>query len=516
MEEFVTPTINLAVITPFIIICLAGLILMFVDVFLPEKRKHLTGWLTLLGIVPALIVSVAQWNLGERTKEVWRADGIQDLGLINQAAQNATHAFSTVDGHFLVINDNFSIFLNVIYLLTAILTVLMSAGYLQKAGIQRGEFYFLMLFSVAGMMLMGMANDLLIVFLALELLSIPLYILSGFDLNRSESEESALKYFLLGAFSSGFLVFGIALIYGAVGSTAFPDIFANIGNSGVLGLAGIAMLMVGFAFKVGAVPFHMWTPDVYEGAPTAVTAFMSVGAKVAGFAAMLRVFVGALSSMDAEWVPAVAVISAVTMIVGNISAISQQNIKRMLAYSSIAHAGYLLMAVAAAPKAGVSSALFYMLTYLFTNIGAFALVMALERHEGKLGLMLDDYKGLAKRNFPMALILMYFMFSFIGIPLTAGFTGKFYVFQSAVEAGLVWLVVIAALSSVVSAFYYMRPIFYAFMHDGPAETTSLSPSLGIAILTSLAVTILLGFAPGPLYRIAQEAAFNAATLFAGG
>ena len=221
-------------------------------------------------------------------------------------------------------------------------------------------------------------------------------------------------------------------------------------------MAGLAMLLVGFAFKVGAVPFHMWTPDVYDGAPTSVTAFMSVGAKIGGFAAMIRIFVGAFESVSAEWQPAVAVIAGLTMIVGNVAAISQQNVKRMLAYSSIAHAGYILMAVAAGPD-GVSASLYYMMAYLFTNLGAFAVVTAIERHDGKQGLLLDDYKGLAKRHTGLAIVLMYLMLSLTGIPLTGGFTGKFYVFRTAVDNGLVWLAVIGALTSVVSAFLLFAP-----------------------------------------------------------
>jgi len=259
----------------------------------------------------------------------------------------------------------------------------------------------------------------------------------------------------------------------------------------------------------------MWTPDVYEGAPTAVTAFMSVGAKVGGFAAMIRVFAGSFEAVTADWAPAVAFIAAITMIVGNVSAVSQTNIKRMLAYSSIAHAGYILMGVAAG-RDGVSASLYYMLTYMFTNLGAFAIGMAMERFSGKEGLLLDDYKGLAKRNLPFALMLMYIMLSLTGIPLTGGFTGKFYVFRAAVENDLTWLAVVGAVTSVISAFYYLRPVYNAFMFDGPGEVKSLPRGLSIALQVSVVVTLILGFVPGPWYAVAEQALLPAITAIAGG
>ena len=481
---------NAGIITPLLIVAVWGLILMFIDLNVEPENKHVTGWLSLVGLIPALLITLLQWNF-------------------------SADAFLTSAGTPMVALDNFGTFLNVLYLITGILAVMMSVGYVKSADIARGEFYFLMLFSICGMMLMGMATDLVIVFLALELLSIPLYILSGFNRSSDESEESALKYFLLGAFSSGFLVFGIALVYGATGSTALSIIAANIGSSGALGMAGVAMLLVGFGFKVGAVPFHMWTPDVYQGAPTAVTAFMSVGAKVGGFAAMIRVFVGSFDSISADWAPAIAFIAAITMIVGNISAVTQTNIKRMLAYSSIAHAGYILMGVAAGSE-GVSASLYYMMTYLFTNLGAFALVMAMERFAGEEGLLLDDYKGLAKRNPKFALALMYLMLSLTGIPLTGGFTGKFYIFQTAVENGLIWLAVVGALTSVVSAFYYLRPVYNAFMFDGPGQVMSMPPGLSLSIGITVAVTIILGIIPAPWYALAEQALLPAMTAVAGG
>jgi NADH-quinone oxidoreductase subunit N len=417
----------------------------------------------------------------------------------------------------MVVVDNFSHFLNIVFLLTGILTVLISLRYLRKAGIERGEYYLLMLFSISGMMLMGMANDLILVFLALELLSIPLYILCGFARPRPESEESAMKYFLMGAFSSSFFILGVGLIYGATGSTALPVVLANVAGAGALGTAGLALLLVGFAFKVAAVPFHMWTPDVYEGAPTAVTAFMSVGAKVGGFAAMLRVFVVAFPELGEIWVPAIAVIAAFTMILGNVVALAQENIKRMLAYSSIAHAGYILMAVAASLGSpdGVSAALFYMFAYLFTNLGAFAVVIAVERANG-LGVMLDDYKGLARRSPMMALVLAFFMLSLTGIPPTGGFTAKFFVFRTVLEADLLWLALIGIVTSLISAYFYLRVVYLAFMFEGEGEALPVDPALNTAVAVTVFATLVLGILPAPWFELARQATLNAVQMVAGG
>ena len=321
---------------------------------------------------------------------------------------------------------------------------------------------------------------------------------------------------MLGAFSSSILVFGIALTYGATGSTALPEVLANISGGGALGLAGAAFLLVGFAFKVAAVPFHMWTPDVYEGAPTVVTAFMSVGAKVGGFAAMLRVFVTALPDLGDTWVGAVAIIAALTLVLGNLVAISQANIKRMLAYSSIAHAGYILIAVAAGVGSsdGVSSALFYMFAYLFTNLGAFAVVVALERKQNE-GTMLDDYKGLAQRSPLLALAMAYFMLSLTGIPPTGGFSGKFFVFRAALEADLLWLALIGVVTSVISGYYYLRVVYLMYMHEGEGEVVLL-PGLGLAVGITAVATIILGIFPGAWFAITREAALLGARLVAGG
>jgi NADH-quinone oxidoreductase subunit N len=498
--EFQVPEIDYFLLAPVIIVALWGIVLMFADLLVGDNERKVTGWLSLGGLVPALLITLAQWN-------------------------NYGSTFTAPGGHPMVIVDRFSIFLNVILLVGAILSVLISVDSLEKLGINKGEFYMLMLFSLSGMMLMGMANDLILIFLALELLSIPLYIMSAFALPRPDSEESGMKYFLLGAFSSGFLVFGIALIYGATGiggdpanaSTALPVVLATVGNAGIIGLAGVAMMLVGFAFKVGAVPFHMWTPDVYHGAPTTTTAFMSVGSKVAGFAAILRVFVAALPELSDTWVPAFAVIAAITMILGNVVAISQSNIKRMLAYSSIAHAGYLLMGVAAAGINGgdaVSATLYYMLAYLFTNLGAFAVVVAIERKANE-GIMLEDYKGLSQRSPLLAFAMVIFMLSLTGIPPTGGFFGKLYLLRSTIDAGLIWLAVVAVLTSIVSAFYYLRVVYHMYFDDGKGELV-IPNSLGWAVGVAAVATMVLGILPNTWFTAAQQALITGATMLAGG
>jgi NADH-quinone oxidoreductase subunit N len=489
--DFTTPSVNIAILGPVLVVGGWGLLLMLVDLFLPPKRRYWFAWLTVIGLVVALGMTISQWG--------------QSGG-----------AFTPSGGTPMVVMDNFSHFLNLIFLLTGILAVMISLNYLRKVNLEKAEYYMLLLFSLSGMMLMGMANDLILIFLALELLSIPLYIMAGFAHPRPESEESAMKYFLLGAFSSGFLVFGIALLYGATGSTALPAVLASLGTSGALGMAGVAMLLVGFGFKVAAVPFHMWTPDVYEGAPTAVTAFMSVGAKVGGFAALLRIFVVALPDLVDVWAPAIAVLAALTMIIGNVVALAQTNIKRMLAYSSIAHAGYILMAVAAVQGSdeGVSAALFYMLAYLFSNLGAFAVVIAVERANGT-GVNLEDYKGLARRSPALAAAMAFFMLSLTGIPPTAGFAGKFYVFRAVVEADLIWLALVGAVTTVISAYFYLRVVYYSYMYEGEGEVSHY-PVLNTAVALTAVATLLVGLLPAPWFELARQATLQGILALAGG
>ncbi len=493
---FQAPSINMLLIAPVLIVSAWGLLFMLIELFISDEQKEQwlewVPWLTLVGLVIALVQVLGMWGFNGGT-------------------------FTPVGGEPMIVLDNFATFLNAIFLLTGIFTVLVSVNYMRRTGLERAEFYMLMLFSIAGMMLMGMANDLILVFLALELLSIPLYIMSGLAWPRNDSEESAMKYFLLGSFSSGILVFGIALTYGATGSTQLPVVLARIADGGSLGLAGAAFLLVGFAFKVAAVPFHMWTPDVYQGAPTSVTAFMSVGAKVGGFAAMLRVFVTALPQIGETWVTAVAVLATLTLIVGNVVALVQPNIKRMLAYSSIAHAGYILIAVAAsaATPDGVSSALFYMFAYLFTTMGAFAVVIAVER-KTNVGVELDDYKGLAKRSPMLALAMAYFMLSLTGVPPTGGFSGKFFIFRAAIEADLLWLAIVGVITSAISGYYYLRVVYTMYMMDGEGEVADGWGLNGTAVALAVLATLILGFLPGTWFDIVRQAALQGVQALAGG
>ncbi len=477
-------SLNMTVALPAVSLLVGAIVLMLVDLVLPRQRHHWIGWLTLVGMLVSLALTVAAFD---------------------QEGQ----AFG---GMFVA--GPFTSFVNVIVLLTGGLGVLLAMDYLRRTDMDRSEYYFLLLFTTGGMMFMAGANDLIIVFVALELLSIPLYVLSGFRRPEVKSEEAALKYFLLGAFASGFLVYGIALVYGATGTTSLPGIWAAVGaimagetGARFLLLLGAGLITVALGFKVAAVPFHMWTPDVYEGAPTPVTAFMSVGAKAGGFAALLRVLVVGLPALQlagataAAWMDTLAFIAALTLILGNTVAIMQRNIKRMLAYSSIAHAGYILMAVAAAghpsvANQGVQAALIYLLTYAFTNLGAFAVVIAVERDDGG-GVTLDDFRGLGRQRPWLALAMAFFMFSLTGIPLTAGFVGKWYVFWAAIRADLSLLAVIGVLTSVVGAFYYVRVVVRMFLEDGPADASMavVPRTLRAALLVTALGTLIFGALP---------------------
>ncbi|MBN1148784.1 MAG: NADH-quinone oxidoreductase subunit N, partial [Anaerolineales bacterium] len=362
-----------------------------------------------------------------------------------------------------------------------------------------------------GMMLMGMAADLIVVFLALELLSIPLYVLAGIAVPRLSSEEAAIKYFLLGAFSSGFFVYGTALVFGATGTTALKELLeiinAGAGDATLL-LVGAALVLVGLGFKVALVPFHMWTPDVYHGAPTAVTAFMAVGAKVAGFAALLRVFVLVFPALSVDLTPVLWALAALTMIVGNVVAVAQRNIKRLLAYSSIAHAGYILMALVPYGQEGVSansvaSALFYLAAYAFTNFAAWAVVIALEQ-AGERGLDLKSYAGLGSKHPALAAAMAVAMLSFTGVPPTLGFFGKFYLFRTVIEGGFVGLALIGVLTSLISAYYYLRVVVVMYMQEGEPVVRQES-WLVLTAYTAAAATVVLSIFATPLLNWASRA-----------
>jgi len=411
----------------------------------------------------------------------------------------------------MVVADGFAGFLNVLFLLSGMVAIALAFDYNKRVGLDRGEFYVLLLFSISGMMLMAVAVDLIVVFLALERLSIPLYILAGLLSPNTKSEEAALKYFLLGAFAGGFVVYGIALTFGATGTTNLNGIFGAVENGVAdLGLLviGAALILVGFGFKVAVVPFQMWTPDVYEGSPTSVTAFMAVGAKAAGFAALLRIFLAALPALADDLVPILWTLAALTMFVGNLVAISQRNIKRMLAYSSIAHAGYIFMAMVAIGQPehfdnAVSSALFYLFAYALTSFGAWSVVIALEKAEGK-GLDLQDYAGLGRKYPLLAAAMLVFMLSLTGVPPTLGFFGKFYLFGTVIAADFIGLALVGVLTSLISAYYYLRVVVVMYMHPGEPEVQR-DPWLQVTTGVAAVGTVVLGLFAQPLLNWASQA-----------
>jgi NADH-quinone oxidoreductase subunit N len=468
-------------ILPLIILVSWALLLILADIFIPRERKGIMALLTGLGLLVTLGFTVA------------RVSG------------------QTVAFNGMIVYDGFAVFLCVLFLCSGLAAVALSYDYLRRMGIDRNEFYILLLFSISGMMLMAMAADLILVFMALELLSIPLYVLAGFALPHQDSEEAALKYFLLGAFAGGFVVYGVALVFGATGSTGLASITASI-NSGTADLAflavGAALMLVGFGFKVAAVPFHMWTPDVYQGSPSPVTSFMAVCAKAAGFAALLRIFVTAFPSISQDITPVLWVLSALTMILGNVVAIVQSNIKRMLAYSSIAQAGYILMALVpygngSVNRDAVASALFYLLAYAITTFGAWAVVISLERAEGK-GLAISDYAGLASKHPALAAAMTVFMLSLTGVPPTLGFVAKFYLFRTVIEGGYIGLAIIGGLTSLVSAYYYLRIVVIMYMREGQPEIHREN-WLAITAFAAAIGTVVLAIFSTPLFQWASQA-----------
>ena len=483
--EISIPTLNFVVIAPEIVVLITALMVMIVDLFLAKEQRGRLAWLSLVGVLAAAVVSYAIWDGSGAT--------IQDM----------------------LVADAYALLFNLIILTAAALAILFSVEYTGRAGLARGEYYTLLLLSTAGMMLMAASINLLTIFLALEILSIALYVLVG--LNRAElrSTEAALKYLLLGAFASGFLLYGMALLYGQAGTTSLAGLHETAVSLGgqypPLLMVGLGLMIVGFGFKVALVPFQMWAPDVYEGAPTSVTAFMSVGAKAAGFAALGRVVLYALGDLSGEWVWVLAVLSAITMTVGNLAALRQTNLKRMLAYSSIAHAGYILAGVAAHNALGTSAMLFYLFAYAFMNVGAFAILIAVGRFNSSAegGETLDDLAGLAARKPWLASAMTLFMLSLAGIPPLVGFLAKFNVFSAAVQAGLIWLAVLGVVNSVISAYYYLRVVVVMFMRQGqPAEDTASPVCLALQVGVGLAAvaTVVLGLWPGLILDLARLSA----------
>ncbi len=411
-----------------------------------------------------------------------------------------------------VVIDGFAVFFMVVISIAVVLAALVGDAYLRREDLEGPEFHVLLLLSASGGMLMATANDLIVLFLGLEILSIALYVLAGFHGRRQQSYEAAMKYFVLGAFSSALLLYGIALVYGSTGSTNLATIATYLaGNVAVdngLMLAGMVLLLVGLGFKVAAVPFHMWTPDVYQGSPTPVTGFMAAAAKAAGFAGLLRVFVSTFDTLKLDWQPIIAVLAVATLLVGSVLAVVQTDIKRMLAYSSISHAGYVLVGLQAASKRGIAGALFYLLAYTFMVLGSFAIVTVVARR-GDADHDLESYRGLARNRPALALAFTVLLMAQAGIPFTTGFLAKFYVIAAAVDSGSYVLATIAMLAAVIAAFFYLRVILVMYAPaaegDEPLVRLPVPRTVGLALVVTVAFTVAVGLLPGPVIDFARHA-----------
>jgi NADH-quinone oxidoreductase subunit N len=483
------PAVDWGGLSPLLVL-VGGALLILTVTALGLRRPPRATWalLTVATGLGALVAAIVQWN---------RVDDDGAFGIVADA----------------LVVDGFSVFLTALIATSVVLAALLADGYLRRERLDGPELYVLMLLSAAGGVVMAMANDLIVLFLGLEVLSIALYVLAGYHLRRAESSESALKYFVLGAFSSAFLLYGIALIYGATGSTNLGAIAGfldtNVLTEDGLLLGGFALLLVGLGFKVAAVPFHVWTPDVYQGAPTPVTAFMASASKAAGFAGLLRVFVSTFGLYEDDWRPVVFVLAVLTLLVGSVLAIVQTDVKRMLAYSSISHAGFVLVGVQAASDRGVSGALFYLLAYTFMVVGSFGVVTLVGRR-GDADHDIGSYRGLAARQPVLALVFTIFLLAQAGVPFTSGFLAKFYVIGAAVDSESYALAILAMLAAAVSAYLYLRIVVAMYMstdeEGAPAGERVRVPALArLSLGVALAVTIVFGLVPGPAVDWADHA-----------
>lgn len=474
---------NIATVLPEVIVGITALVVLLLDLIVDRDRRDYLGYVSIVGLIVAGLADADIWYNGH----------------------SALTAFNGT-----VVMDGFTLFTNLVFLATGVLVLLLSPDYLRRENINLSEYYVLILAAICGMMLMGTSSSLMTIFLSLELFSVCLYVLAGFARVREKSQEAAIKYFLLSAFASAFLLYGMALTYGETGSTrlsvinSFLSTHADVTDPVLL--IGMGLMIVGLAFKMAVVPFHVWTPDVYEGSPGPVAAFMSVGTKLAAFAAFVRLFGAALPVLINRWEAVVWCLAVLSVIVGNVGAVVQTNVKRMLGYSSIAQAGYILIAVASfGSRDALPSMLFYFAVYTFMNIGAFAVVMAVaqrgERHES-----LHDFAGLARRSPWLAAAMAVFMFSLAGIPPTAGFLAKLFVFRAAVEAGHAELAVIGVLCSLISVFYYLRVIYYMYMREGKAESPHpyTPPAWVVSLSLSVLGTVGLCVFAGPLLELVQR------------
>lgn len=464
-------------ILPEIVLSIFGMIIMMMEPMIDERRnQQVLGTVALIGSLAAIAASVYQAHF----------PGFAFWNMVR------------VDG--------FSVFFHVLVTTIAAVVILASYEYMSVQRIRAGEYYGLILFGTVGMCLMSSGVELVLIFIALEISSISTYVLAGFRRHEAASAEASLKYFLLGSFATAFFLYGIALMFGATGSTNIDKIsqFLNAGNTPVLAYVAVALMFIGLGFKVASAPFHVWTPDVYEGAPAPIVGLMSTGPKAAAFAVLLRILFEA-NAPGRFWM--IWISAALSMTLGNIGALVQTNIKRLLAYSSIAHAGYLLVAFAAAPEIGIPAAMFYTAAYAAMNVGAFAVVSHFA-NAGEKYVTLDDYAGLGRRSPVLAAALTIFLLSLIGIPITGGFFAKFYVFSAALNANLVGLTIIGVINSAVAAYYYLRIIVVMYMREGREEAPviDLPVGLGTALVLSLAATIYLGVLPGRVLDYAQQSA----------
>ncbi|MCZ6638517.1 MAG: NADH-quinone oxidoreductase subunit N [Candidatus Dadabacteria bacterium] len=475
-------------IGPEISLIIAGLILIVLDPILKGSAKKNLYVLALLGLAIGFILNLKRFGVAET-------------------------AFSGA-----LSLDQFAAYFNIIFLLGAFLSVIISRDYLSNTNKYSNEFFALILFSTSGMMILSSAKEFMSLFLGFEIMSLSVYILAAFNRKSARSTEAGIKYLILGGFSSAILLYGIALLYGASGSVYLDEIVSKFDPTNPLFLAGSALVLVGFIFKIGAFPLHQWVPDVYEGAPMPVTAFMSVGVKAAAFAILLRVIFEGFSEIQISIMPVLWIVAVFTMIVGNIAAIAQKSIKRMLAYSSIAHAGYALVGVVAAyggDKLAVSSVIYYLFAYMFMNLGAFGVLAYLSR-DGKECETFDDISGLWRKRPYLALALGVFMFSLAGIPPTLGFFAKYRLFLSAVQADFYWLAVIGILSSVVSAYYYLRVLVYAYMKEETTTFPSYKFASSVVLIVLCIGTLVLGVFPFNSWNLALEAAGSVLLAFKGG
>lgn len=465
-------------LAPEIFLCCAALVILVIDLFIADKHKMILGWLS----IAALAVTMVIINVID----------VPDPNLFN--------------GMFVA--DAMSIFFREMFLIAAGLSILISLTYMKKATIYKGEYFVITLFATLGMMFLSASADLVAIFISLELTAISFYILAAFQKNRAESNEAGVKYFILGAVSSSIMVFGMTYLFGLTGTTQISEFssFAATSDSNLAILAvGLLFLLVGAGFKVAAVPFHMWAPDVYQGAPTPITAYLSVGSKAAGFAMFLRLFVWALASIKIALILPLAVLAAVTMFAGNLGAIPQRNLKRFLAYSSIAQAGYVIMALAMMTELGTQSVLFYLLAYVFSNIGAFAVIIAVSRKNGDTSF--KAIAGLGKRSPLLGLALTIFILSLAGIPMLAGFISKFYVFAAVIEEGYFWLAVVGMINSTIALYYYLNILREVYITE-PAnqEAIEISASLYAGIQICLIGVLVIGLWPAPFLALAENAA----------